>query len=87
LGKTDKETRKYLVRGRLLENTIAGKDGGAMSAKILGSDRELAMWEPELNQGVIVLQAPREAFERKAELLGETTEMLKGSDAEPVNGE
>ena len=74
LGKTDKETRRNLVRGRLLSNTIAGKDGGAMSAKILGSDTELNMWQPELNQGLIILQAPREALERKAELLGEVGE-------------
>src|SRR5256885_500519 len=30
LGKTDKETRKHLVRGRLVDNTISGKDGGSM---------------------------------------------------------
>src|SRR5262249_42472259 len=82
LGKTDKETRRNLVRGRLLSNTISGKDGGGMSAKILGSDRALGMWEPELNSGLIILQAPRELLARKAELLGETSEMLKGSDAE-----
>jgi len=46
-----------------------------MSAKILGSDTELNMWQPELNQGVIILQAPREAIERKEELL---------RDCEPV---
>jgi hypothetical protein len=41
LGKnTDKETRKHIVRGRLLQNAIQGKDGGAMSAKILGSESE-----------------------------------------------
>ncbi len=34
LGETDKESRKKLVRGRLLENTIRGQDGGATSAKI-----------------------------------------------------
>src|SRR5262249_48825995 len=71
LGKgTDKETRRNIIRGRLLENVFSGKDGGAQSAKILGSDRELAMWEPEAQQGVIVLQVPPAALERKAELLG-----------------
>ena len=69
LGKTDKETRRNLVRGRLLENTISGKDGGAMSAKILGSDSELNLWTPEYQQGVIVLNAPQYALQHKEELL------------------
>jgi hypothetical protein len=34
------------------------KDGGSMSAKILGSDSELNMWTPENMQGVIILQTP-----------------------------
>jgi hypothetical protein len=60
-----------LVRGRLLSNTITGKDGGAMSAKILGSDTELNMWTPEFQQGLIILQAPASALARKVELLGQ----------------
>lgn len=74
MGKADKDTRRNLVRGRLVSNTIAGKDGGAMSAKILGSETDLNMWQPEVNQGLIILNAPREALERKAELLGEPSE-------------
>lgn len=46
------------MRGRLLSNTITGKDGGAMSAKILGSETELNMFTPEFQQGVIVLTPP-----------------------------
>lgn len=56
LGKTDKETRKHLIRGRLVDNITKGKDGGAMSAKILGSDSELNLWTPEFQQGLILLQ-------------------------------
>jgi len=74
---TDKDTRRHIVRGRLIKNALEGRDNGSMSAKILGSDRELAMWEPELNSGLIVLQPPVEVLRRKAELLGDT---------EPVNG-
>ena len=59
LGKTDKETRKHLIRGRLVDNIQKGKDGGSMSAKILGSDSELNMWTPELQQGLIILQTPQ----------------------------
>ena len=40
LGSVDPQTRRKLVRGRLVDNVIKGKDGGAMSAKILGSDSE-----------------------------------------------
>jgi hypothetical protein len=70
LGKrTDRDTRKHVIRGRLLDNAIQGKDGGAMSAKILGSESELNMWIPDTQVGVIVLNAPQGLAERKAELL------------------
>jgi hypothetical protein len=69
LGKTDKESRKNLVRGRLVDNIVKGKDGGAMSAKILGSDTELNLWQPEFQQGLIILQAPQYALDHKAEML------------------
>ena len=69
LGKTDKDMRRNLVRGRLVSNTISGKDGGAMSAKILGSDKELSMWEAESQTGVIILQTPQIALDGKEELL------------------
>ena len=72
LGKSaDKETRKHIVRGRLLENAIRGKDGGAMSAKILGSDSELSMWTPDFQTGLIVLTAPQWMIDKKAELLAD----------------
>lgn len=71
LGKSDKDTRRNLVRGRLVSNTITGKDGGAQSAKILGSDKELSMWEAESQTGVVVLQTPQYALDHKKELLGE----------------
>ena len=69
LGKADKDTRMNLVRGRLVSNTISGKDGGAMSAKILGSDKELSMWEAESQTGVVVLTAPQSLIDKKEELL------------------
>lgn len=74
LGKTDKETRKHLVRGRLVENTIRGKDGGTMSAKILGSDTELNLWTPEFQQGLIILQMPQSLIDNKAKLLADDPE-------------
>ena len=70
LGKnTDKDTRKHIIRGRLIDNAIQGKDGGAMSAKILGTETDLNMWQPEINQGIIVLNAPQCALDRKEEML------------------
>jgi hypothetical protein len=74
LGKTDKETRKHLVRGRLVANTIQGKDGGAMSAKILGSDTELNLWQPDFQQGLIILQAPQAVLDNKEKLLASCDE-------------
>jgi hypothetical protein len=56
---TGKDDRKALVRGRLIENVTRGSDKGALSAKILGSDSELNLWQPEVMTGVIVLNAPR----------------------------
>src|SRR5215470_7728550 len=46
LGAIDPKVQEHLVRGRLADNVIKGKDGGAMSAKILGSDKRLSMWQP-----------------------------------------
>jgi hypothetical protein len=58
----------------LLDNTLKGKDGGAMSAKILGSDSELSLWTPEFQQGLVVIQMPQYAIDHKEELLKETGE-------------
>jgi hypothetical protein len=84
LGKTDKEARKNLVRGRLVSNTISGKDGGAMSAKILGSESELNMWTPDFQTGIIVLNAPQSLVDRKEELLAGDTYGWK--DGKPIEG-
>jgi hypothetical protein len=50
--------QEKLVRGRLVENVIEGKDAGSMSAKILGSERTVNMWTPENQTGVVILAAP-----------------------------
>lgn len=71
LGKIDKDARRNLVRGRLITNVIEGKDGGSMSAKILGSESELNMWTPDTQVGLIVLNAPQAVLDNKAALLGE----------------
>ena len=69
LGSVDPQTRRKLVRGRLVDNVIKGKDGGSMSAKILGSDSELNMWQPEYQQGLVIINVPQSAVDHKAEIL------------------
>jgi hypothetical protein len=44
-----------------------------MSAKILGSDSELNMWQPELQAGMIVLQVPQQILNMTEE---ERTQLL-----------
>ena len=79
LGRIETDTRRDLVRGRLVSNTITGTDKGAMSAKIVGSDRELNLWEPESQTGVVILQKPQIALDHKRELLGEDGEVAPTS--------
>jgi hypothetical protein len=52
------EEQAAIVRGRLLENVIIGTDRGVMSAKQLGADRRVSMWQPESQSGLVILQAP-----------------------------
>ena len=58
LGSIDPDIQRKIVRGRLVENTLKGKDGGAVSAYRLGQDKRVNMW-PELQTNVLILQAPR----------------------------
>lgn len=60
---------KHTVIGRLMTNAISGKDGGVMSAKTLGSHRDLNLWTPEQMAGIIVLNAPTQVIDNKAKLL------------------
>jgi hypothetical protein len=74
------------VRGRLVDNIVKGKDGGAMSAKILGSDTELNLWQPEFQQGLIILQAPQYALDHKAEMLAAADAEEQTYDASLATG-
>jgi hypothetical protein len=71
LGKIDAEKQEQLVRGRLVYNTIKGKDSGVLSAKALGSDRRIAMFTPEIQAGVVVIQMPSKALDSMDKLLEE----------------
>ena len=57
--KTDKSAMENLIVGRLSENIAQGRDGGTQSAKVLGSHRDLNMWQPDQLAGLIVLQTPQ----------------------------
>ena len=55
------EAREALVRGRLIWNVIHGVDHGVRSAKLLGSEKGLSMWQRQNQTGIIVIHAPRNA--------------------------
>ena len=77
LGKLSSDIHKELVLGRLTENVLQGKDGGTLSAKALGSTKELNMFEAEHKTGVIVVNAPsmhEPAIQRVLESLNDPEE-------------
>ena len=72
-----KEDREDLVIGRLMENTANGTDKGSLSAKYLGSTRELNLFTPDQMTGVVVLQTPPQLMNLTAE---ERADLLKPPD-------
>ena len=58
LGKITPEDQENMVRGRLVWNTIVGSDKGTLSARQLGADKRVAMWQADSQVGLVVLQAP-----------------------------
>jgi len=52
------ELARDMVLGRLATNVEHGKDGGTASAKALGNWRELDLFTPNIQQGVIILNVP-----------------------------
>jgi hypothetical protein len=71
------ESQEHLVRGRLAHNTMIGKDAGAMSAKILGSDRRVNMFVPDSHAGLIVLNAPLRMVEQFEQIGAEADKILE----------
>lgn len=66
-GNISAQQQEYLVRGRLVLNTIRGTDKGTLSAKTLGSERRLSMWQSDTQSGLVILNAP--TVTSKTELL------------------
>ncbi len=52
------EARAQIVRAKLLENVANNCDNAVQSLKLLGQDREVSMWQPEVQQGIVVLNMP-----------------------------
>jgi hypothetical protein len=84
-GRMPKKDLEDLAIGRLAENIIKGKDGGAQSAKILGSHREINAWEPEGQQGQVIINLSPSMAERIAKMTAEieagATEKAQGPRA------
>jgi hypothetical protein len=52
------EARAQIVRAKLLENVANNCDNAVQSLKLLGQDRELSLWQPEVQTGIVVLNIP-----------------------------
>ena len=52
------QIRTQIVRAKLLENVAQNRDNAVQSLKLLGQDRELSLWQPESQAGIIVLSIP-----------------------------
>jgi hypothetical protein len=53
------EVRAQIVRAKLLENVARGQDQAVQSLKLLGQDREVSLWQPEAQQGIIIISPPK----------------------------
>ena len=69
LGQINPNQQEELVRGRLVYNTLRGTDKGVLSAKALGSDRRVNMFTPDIQTGIVVINAPNTAVEDRSKLL------------------
>jgi hypothetical protein len=61
--------QEALVRGALISNIQAGEDKAIQSIKALGSTRDLGMFQPEMQTGVVIISVPQSAIANKAEIL------------------
>ena len=52
------QVRAGLARTRLVMNVLQGKDRAVQSIKLLGQDREVNMWEPEVRIGMAIAVSP-----------------------------
>jgi hypothetical protein len=57
-----------LVIGALISNIQEGEDKAIQSIKALGNTRDLGMFQPEIQTGIVVLNLPQSAVDNKAEI-------------------
>lgn len=50
---TSAQFQEEFVRGRLIENALAGKDSSCNSLKLLGQDRRVNMFTPDQQLGIV----------------------------------
>jgi hypothetical protein len=53
------QQQESLVRGKLVQNVVEGKDEAAHSLKMLGQDRRVNMFTPESATGIVIIEAPK----------------------------
>lgn len=67
------QEKAEIAMARLTLNCLEGKDAGVMSAKQIGSHKDLALWQTEVQTGVIVLQMPESIVQKTQKALEEET--------------
>jgi hypothetical protein len=69
LGKSlDPKEQAALVIGGLINNIQEGTDNAIQSLKALGNTRDIGMFQQEMQTGVVIINVPQSAIDRKAEI-------------------
>ena len=75
LGKSlDPKEQAALVVGGLINNIQEGTDNAIQSLKALGNTRDIGMFQQEMQTGVVIINVPQSAIDRKAEILNAAEE-------------
>jgi hypothetical protein len=75
LGKSlDPKEQAALVIGGLINNIQEGTDNAIQSLKALGNTRDIGMFQQEIQTGVVIINVPQSAIDRKAEILNAAEE-------------
>jgi hypothetical protein len=69
-GNITVQQQENLVRGRLVLNTIRGTDKGTRSAKTLGSEKRVSMWQRDTQRSLVILNSPTGELGNREHLLG-----------------
>jgi hypothetical protein len=70
LGKSlDPKEQAALVIGGLINNIQEGTDNAIQSLKALGNTRDLGIFQPDIQTGVVIISVPQSAIDNKAAML------------------